>query len=71
MNGQLMAGEPIFDRDEMTEGEKQLFMADFAKVYEEYFEGDGRPDMNITRTADGFSVCIIFAARRIKRFRTV
>ena len=55
----------------MTEGEKQLFMADFAKVYEEYFEGDGRPDMNITRTADGFSVCIIFAARRIKRFRTV
>ena len=30
MNGQLMTGELIFDRDEMTEGEKQLFMAEFA-----------------------------------------
>ena len=70
MNEQLTE-DLLFDRDEMTEGEKKLFLTDFAKVCEEYFEGDGRPDINITRTADGFSVCIIFAARRIKRFRTV
>lgn len=71
MNEMTLTGLPVFDREEMTEGEKQLFLRDFAAVYGEYFEGDGRPDMNITRTADGFSVCIIFSARRIKRFRRV
>ncbi len=61
----------MLDREEMTEGEEELFLADFKRVSDEYFESDGRPDMNITRTADGFSVCIIFSARRIKRFKRV
>ncbi len=66
-----IAAELIFEREEMTEGEKELFLCDFKKVCAEYFEPDGNPDINITRTAEGFSVCIIFGARRIKSFRRV
>ena len=61
----------LFGREDMTEGERQLFLADFARVCEEYFEPDGRPDMNVTRTPSGFSVCIIFGARRIKYIKTI
>ena len=71
MNGNFMADSLSFDRDEMTEGEKQLFLRDFKRVYDEYFEGDGKPDINLTRTEDGFSVCIIFSASRVKRFKRV
>lgn len=61
----------VFDREEMTDGEKQLFLRDFKKVCDEYFESDGKPDLNVTHTTDGFSVCIIFFARRIKRFKKI
>lgn len=66
-----IAEEIMLGREEMTEGEKELFISDFKRIYDEYFEGDGRPDINITRTENGFSVCLIFSARRIKRFRRV
>ena len=59
------------ERGELTEGEKKMFLSDFKRLYEQYFEGDGKPDINLTRTADGFSVCIIFAARRIMNFKSV
>lgn len=71
MKENYLAENMLFDREDMTEGERQLFLNDFKRVCEEYFECDGRPDINITRTADGFSVCIIFSARRIKTFRRV
>ena len=61
--------EGIFERGGMTEGEKQLFIADFMKTCGEYFEFVGRPAVDITRTESGFSVCVIFAARRIKNFK--
>ncbi len=67
----MNAEQFIFDREDMADGEKEMFLCDFKRVCGEYFEADGSPDMNITRTADGFSVCIIFSARRIKRFRRV
>ncbi len=64
-----MSENIIFDRDELSEGEKQLFLADIKKVCSEYFENEGRFSLDITRTEGGFSVCLIFDARRIKRFR--
>ena len=54
------------DREDMTDFEKQLFLKDLKTVTDEYFETDGSPSAEITRTQDGFLVCIIFNARRIK-----
>lgn len=59
----------ILDREEMTEGEKQLFIADLKRICDEYFESDGKFSIDVTRTEKGFSVCVIFDARRIKRFK--
>ena len=69
MNSEILADSLFADREEMTEGEKQLFMSDFKRVCADYFECDGKPELNLTKTDDGYSVCIIFAARRIKHFR--
>ncbi len=59
------------DREDMTELEKELFIKDFKRVAEEYFETDGGYDVEITRTEDGFLACIIFNARRIKNVRRI
>ncbi len=60
-----------FDREEFTEGERQLFLSDFKRMANEYFECENDADINVTRTGEGFSVCIIFGARRIKKFRSL
>ena len=57
------------DREEMTDGEKDLFLSDLKGVCDEYFDDDGNFSMDVTHTENGFSVCIIFNARRIKRFK--
>lgn len=64
-----MINELLIERDEMTEEEKQLFIADLKYVCGEYFDGDEKFALDVTRTEGGFSVCIIFGARRIKRFK--
>lgn len=67
MNGTIES--IILDREEMSDGEKQLFLSDLGTVCEEYFESDGRYSLDVTRTERGFSVCILFDARRVKRFK--
>lgn len=57
------------DREDMTDFEKELFLKDAKTIADEYFETDGRLDSEITRTEDGFLVCVIFKARRIKTFK--
>ncbi len=57
------------DREDMTDLERELFLKDFNRVAAEYFEPDGAPDLEITRSEDGFLVCVIFGARRIKNVR--
>lgn len=59
----------LLDREEMSDEEKQLYLADLKAVCEEYFEDSNRYSLDVTRSADGFSVCVIFDARRIKRFK--
>ena len=71
MNSEILADSLFADREEMTDGEKQLFINDFKRVCADYFECDGKPELNLTKTDDGYSVCIIFAARRLKHFRRV
>lgn len=56
----------ILERDEMSDFEQNLFLNDAEKVIDEYFELDGKPSLELTRTQDGFLVCVIISARRIK-----
>lgn len=57
------------DREEITETEKRLFCIDLKKIAEEYFETDGDINVDVTRADDGFSVCVLFGARRIKNVK--
>lgn len=54
------------DREDMTELEKQLYLKDFSRLNEEYFECNCEPTLEVTRAEEGFLVCLIFTARRIK-----
>lgn len=57
----------VLEREIMTETESGLLKRDIMRVAEEYFETDGEAEADITRTENGFSVCILFRARRIKK----
>lgn len=56
----------LLDREDMSDFERQLYLKDAKTVNEEYFECNGEPSMEVTRTEEGFLVCVIFTARRIK-----
>lgn len=58
--------EIILERDDMSDFERGLFLKDLKKVTDEYFEADGAASLEVTRTEEGFLVCVIFSARRIK-----
>ena len=53
----------------MSDFERELFLRDVQRVNEEYFECDKSPSLEITRTEDGFLVCVIFSTRRIKSLK--
>lgn len=57
------------DREDITDLERELFLKDFKRVADEYFEIDGGCDLEVTRSEQGFLVCLIFNARRIKNIR--
>ncbi|MCH5143292.1 MAG: hypothetical protein J1G07_06260 [Clostridiales bacterium] len=54
------------DREDMSEFARQLFLKDIKRVIEEYFECDEAANLEITRSEEGFLVCVLFSARRIK-----
>ena len=64
-----MKANLIVDREQMTDEEKELFLNDLKGVCSEYFVGDGRYSLDLTRTEKGFSACIVFDAVRIKKFK--
>lgn len=68
-SGALAANFSAGDREIMTDEEKELFVADLKNVCREYFDNDEKYSMDVTRTEKGFSVCIIFDAVRIKKFK--
>ena len=57
------------DRDDMSDFERELFLADMKKVTDEYFECEGKPSLEITRSDEGFLVCMFITARRIKNVK--
>lgn len=57
------------DRDDMTDTERELFLKDMKRVTDEYFECDGEPSLEVTRSDGGFIVCVLLTARRIKNIK--
>lgn len=54
------------DRDDMSEPDRELFLSDLKRVTDEYFETEGKASVEVTRTEEGFLVCVLITARRIK-----
>ncbi len=57
------------DRDDMTDLERELFLSDLKKVTDEYFESNQIPSLEVTRSDDGFLICVLFSASRIKNLK--
>lgn len=57
------------ERQGMSEKDKQLFLHDLKVVIAEYMDCTDALTLDVTRTQDGFSVCILFNASRIKNVR--
>ena len=57
------------EREDMTEEEKALFLHELKEVCGQYFETEGAYSADIARTPNGFSVCVLFNAVRVKKFR--
>ena len=61
-----MSATLSLDREDMSEFARQLFLKDVKRVLEEYFECDNGASLEITRSEEGFLVCVLFTARRVK-----
>lgn len=59
------------DREDMNELDRQLYLKDISRVNGEYFECEGEPTLEITRADEGFLVCTIFTARRVKSVKRI
>ena len=57
------------EKEEMTDEEKSLFLADIKTVCEEYFEADAKYSFDMAKTEHGFSVFIIFDAHRVRKLK--
>lgn len=58
------------ERDEMSDIVRELFLRDLKRIVDEYFESDGLASLEVTRSEEGFIVCTLFTARRIKNMRS-
>lgn len=56
------------DREDMSDFERELFLKDLKRVTDEYFESENA-SLEVTRSDDGFIVCVLFTARRIKNVK--
>ncbi len=59
------------DREDVSETQRELFLKDFKKLAEEYFESGSAPSLEVTRSDDGFLLCVIWTARRVKNARRI
>ncbi len=59
------------DKSVMSEGCKALVLQDFARVFNEYFELNGTPGMEIAREHGVYKVSVTFEADRVKQFNVL
>ena len=65
-----MNAENMLRREEMALREQELFARDVRRTAEEYFETENA-EVDVTRTPNGYSVCILLAAKRIRRLKNI
>lgn len=65
-----MRAESVLQRENMPAAEKELFARDIKKLADEYFETEN-VEVDVTRTPNGYSVCILLAAKRVKRVKSI
>ena len=58
------------EREAMSSAERELLKRDLNRVIDEYFERDDGTDIDVTKTRNGYSVCVLFKARRIKKMHS-
>lgn len=59
------------DKSIMSDGCKSLVLQDFAKTFEEYFELNGLPEMEIVCEKGVYKVSLSFEADRVKKFNVL
>jgi hypothetical protein len=59
------------DKSVMSDGCKALVIQDFAKIFGEYFELNGLPEMSIACEKGVYTVNICFKADRVKKFNVL
>lgn len=56
------------DKEELNEPSRLAAVKDFTRVTDEYFEREGEPHLKLERDKRGFTVTLMFRARRVKNF---
>ena len=59
------------DKSVMSDGCKMLVLQDFAKKFQEYFELQGLPNMEIILEDGEYAVTVTFHANRVKKFNVL
>lgn len=59
------------DKEEISEQTKRVFLADFLRLAEEYFDGIQEESVSIARNGEGLRVCIQASAIRVKNFSQI
>ena len=59
------------DKSVMSEGCKSLILQDFAEKFNEYFDLNGLPKMELTCKNGVYNVAVFFEAERIKKFNVL
>ena len=59
------------DKSVMSDGCKSLVLQDFARIFEEYFELIGLPEMEIVFDRGVYKVSVTFEADRVKKFNVL
>ena len=59
------------DKSVMSEGCKTLVLQDFARIFEEYFDLNAPPQMEIVCERGVYKVSVRFEADRVKKFNVL
>lgn len=59
------------DREDVSDIQREMFLKDFLRVAGEYFENDGPATLEATRSENGFLLCVIWTARRVKNAKRI
>lgn len=57
--------------DKLTDEERQILSNDLQKVIDQYFDRNTDLTIDVTPINEGFSVCFLFGANRIKRCKKI